>query len=97
MAFIQVMTYRTEHREEMDELLARWLEDTQDVRRARKRLLLQDRGDKQSYMEVVYFDSYEDAMHNSNLPATNVLSTAFEKLVLDGFNVQDFVVVTDEL
>jgi chaperone required for assembly of F1-ATPase len=97
MAFIQVITYRTDRREEMDALVERWLEDTEDVRRARKRLLLKDRRDKDSYMEVVFFDSYEDAMHNSELPATRLLSTAFEQLAVDGFDFRDFDLISDHL
>ena len=48
-------------------------------------------------MEVVFFDSYEDAMHNSELPATHMLEAAFEQLVVDGFSFRDFDVVTDEM
>jgi len=97
MAFVQVMTYETEHRNEMDAALGRWLEDTEDVRRARKRLLLKDRAAANRYVEVVFFDSYEDAMHNSWLPATHVLSREFERLTVDGFTFRDFDVVADEL
>jgi hypothetical protein len=97
MAFVQVMTYKTEHRAEMDAALQRWLEDTQDVRRARRRLLLRDRNVEDSYMEVVFFDSYEDAMHNSRLPATTMLSQQFERLISDGFHFRDFDVVDEEL
>lgn len=97
MAFVQVMTYTTTKRAEMDAALAQWLEDTRDVRRARKRLLLQDRGTADRYVEVVFFDSYEDAMHNSNLPATGALSRSFEELSEDGCRFENFDVVTDEL
>jgi hypothetical protein len=97
MAFVQVMTYKTEHRAEMDAALQRWLEDTQDVRRARRRLLLRDRNAEDSYMEVVFFDSYEDAMHNSRLPATTMLSQQFERLISDGFHFRDFDVADEEL
>jgi hypothetical protein len=97
MAFVQVMTYKTEHRAEMDAALHRWLEDTQDVRRARKRLLLQDRNAADSYIEVVFFDSYEDAMHNSRLPATTMLSREFEQWTVDGFEFRDFDVAVDDL
>ena len=97
MAFVQVITYTTEHRAEMDAALQRWLEDTQDVRRARKRLLLKDRNSADCYMEVVFFDSYEDAMHNSWLPATTILSREIERLTVDGYHFVDCDVVADEL
>ena len=97
MAFVQVMVYTTSRRAEMDAALEQWLEDTRDVRRARKRLLLKDRDAEGRYCEVVFFDSYEDAMHNSTLPATGALSRAFAELVDDGFHFQNFDVVADEL
>jgi hypothetical protein len=97
MAFVQIMSYTTTKRAEMDAALEQWLEDTRDVRRARKRLLMQDRDDEHRYCEVVFFDSYEDAMHNSTLPATGALSHAFAELVDDGFKFQNFDVIADEL
>ncbi len=97
MAFVQVISYTTDRRAEMDAALAQWLEDTQDVRRARKRLLLRDRDVAHRYCEVVFFDSYEDAMHNSSLPATGALSRAFAELVDGDFHFQNFDVVADEL
>jgi hypothetical protein len=96
MAFVQVMTYTTTKRAEMDAALDQWLEDTRDVRRARKRLLLKDRGAPNRYVEVVFFDSFEDAMHNSHLPATGALSRSFAELSEDGFHFEDFDVVTDD-
>lgn len=97
MAFVQIMTYTTSRRAEMDASLEQWLEDTRDVRRARKRLLLKDREADNRYCEVVFFDSYEDAMHNSSLPATGALSRAFAELSDEGFHFQNFDVVADEL
>ena len=96
MAFVQVMTYTTSKRAEMDAALEQWLEDTRDVRRARKRLLLKDRETENRYVEVVFFDSYEDAMHNSMLPATGALSRSFATLTDDGFHFQNLEVVDDE-
>ncbi|HEV3212084.1 MAG TPA: hypothetical protein VGZ03_01675 [Acidimicrobiales bacterium] len=97
MPFVQIMSYTTTNRAEMDAALQQWQEDTRDVRRARRRLLLQDRDAADRYVEVVFFDSYEDAMHNSNLPATAALSRAFDELSDDGFHFENFDVVADEL
>jgi len=96
MAFVQIMSYTTTKRDEMEAALVQWLEDTRDVRRARKRLLLRDRSAANRYVEIVFFDSYEDAMHNSKLPATEALSRSFTELSEDGFHFEDFDVVTDE-
>jgi hypothetical protein len=97
MAFVQIMTYTTSKRAEMDAALHQWLEDTEDVRRSRKRILLKDREADDRYVEVVFFDSYEDAMHNSTLPATGALSEQFVALTDGGFHFQNLDVVADEL
>jgi len=96
MAFIQIMSYTTTRRDEMDAALEQWLEDTRDVRRSRKRLLLKDRDAPDRYVEVVFFDSYEDAMHNSTLPATAAMSRAFDELSGDGFHFENFDLVDDD-
>jgi hypothetical protein len=96
MAFVQIMSYTTSQRAEMDAALQQWLEDTRDVRRARRRLLLKDRSEAHRYVEVVFFDSYEDAMHNSNLPATGALSRSFDSLSDGGCHFENFDVVDDD-
>jgi hypothetical protein len=97
MAFVQIMSYSTTKRAEMDAVVQRWLEDTEDVRRSRRRLLLRDRDDQHRYVEIVFFDSYEDAMHNSNLPATGALSAEFAELAEDGFHFQNLELLDDSL
>ena len=97
MSFVQLIQYSTSQRAEMDAALERWLEDTTDVRRARRRILLRDRGTPDRYVEVVFFDSYEDAMHNSSLPATAVLSGAMSALADGEFSFRDLDVVSEDL
>ena len=97
MAFVQIMSYTTTKRDEMDAATRRWVTDTESVSRVRRRLLLRERGTDDRFVEVVFFDSYEDAMHNSTLPATGELSRAFAQLVDDGFHFQNFDVLADEL
>jgi hypothetical protein len=97
MAFVQIMSYTTTKRAEMDGVLQQWLEDTTNVRRSRRRMLLKDRDAEDRYVEVVFFDSYEDAMHNSSLPATAGLSRAFDELSDGGFHFENFEVVEDGL
>jgi hypothetical protein len=95
MAFVQIMTYTTSRRDEMDAAIEQWVTDTDEVRRVRRRLLLRDRHAADTYVEVVFFDSYEDAMHNSTLPATGVLATSMLALTDAGFDFQDLDLVRD--
>jgi hypothetical protein len=95
MAFIQIMTYTTSRRDELDAAKRQWVEDTDEVSRVRRRLLLRDRERQDHYVEVVFFDSYEDAMHNSRLPATVQLSKLCEQLCDGAFEFSNLDVVMD--
>jgi hypothetical protein len=97
VAFVQIMSYNTTQRAEMDAAIEQWKADTQDVRRSRRRLLLKDRDEPDRFVEVIFFDSYEDAMHNSRLPATNALSSTFASLITDAFEFQNLDVVAEDL
>jgi hypothetical protein len=96
MSFVQIITYTTSEREALDQALKQWLDDTEDVRRARTRVLLQDRDNPDRYVEIVSFDSYEDAMHNSTLPATGALSKVFAALTGE-LRFQNLNLVVDTL
>jgi hypothetical protein len=51
-----------------------WERATEGMRTTRRRLLCQDRNDPTRYFNIVFFDSYESAMENSNLPETQQFS-----------------------
>ncbi|HEX7167720.1 MAG TPA: hypothetical protein VF230_12135 [Acidimicrobiales bacterium] len=71
MAFVQIIEYRTSKAEEMQALGEEWEAAAADGRLARRRVLCQDREDPTRYFNIVFFDSYEEAMENSQLPVTN--------------------------
>lgn len=70
MAFIQVIEFETSKFDEMRSLGDQWEAAAGDDRRVSRRILCQDRDNPDRYYNIVFFDSYEDAMANSNLPAT---------------------------
>jgi hypothetical protein len=74
MAFIQIIDFHTpkidEGRKAVDEYFAK----TEGKRTARRGLLCQDREDPTHYVNIVFFDSYESAMKNSEMPETSELS-----------------------
>ena len=96
MAFVQIMSYSTTSIAEVEAATAQWKLDTEGVGRARRRLVLKDREVQDRFVEVVFFDSYEDAMHNSGLPATAVLASALEALTINGCEFQNLDVFADE-
>ena len=71
MAFAQIITLSTSKGEELQALDQEWLKATEGKRTARRQLLLQDRNDPNRYYNIVFFDSAESAMENSNLPETS--------------------------
>jgi len=74
MAFVQIIDMRTSKYDEVQKLGEEWEAASVEGRTARRRLLLADRDQPGRYLNVVFFDSYEDAMRNSELPATSEFS-----------------------
>jgi hypothetical protein len=74
MAFVQVIGFRTQKLDEMRQLADGWQAAIGTDRTARRRLLCRDRDDANRYFNIVFFDSYEEAMKNSDHPATQDFS-----------------------
>ena len=74
MAFVQIIEFRTAKIEAMRKIADQWEEVTAGKRTAGRRILCQDRNNADRYFNIVFFDSYESAMENSNLPETQRLS-----------------------
>jgi hypothetical protein len=71
MAFIQIIELRTKKFDEIDALEEQWLRATEGKRTLRKSIITRDRNAPDRYLVLAFFDSYESAMVNSNLPETN--------------------------
>jgi quinol monooxygenase YgiN len=78
MAFVQIIEFKTSKFDEMNKVADDWEAAVGESRTARRRVLCQDRDNPGRYFNVVFFDSYESAMENSNQPATKEFS---EKLM----------------
>ena len=74
MAFVQIIEFRTTKIAEMRSVGDEWEKATEGKRKAGRRVLCQDRDNPERYFNVVFFDSYEDAMENSALPETDSFS-----------------------
>lgn len=70
MAFIQIMELRTTSFDELEALSEQFFAATEGRRTVRRSIVTRDRNDPDRYLIVVFFDSYESAMENSNLPET---------------------------
>lgn len=81
MAFIQIIEGHTSRYDEMERLTAELEESTEGRFTVRRSIRTQDRDDPSRFMVIVFFDSYESAMENSNLPETQEFSEKMMALV----------------
>ena len=72
--FVQIIEFRTAKMAEMQQLGDEWEAAAAESSNARRRVLCQDRDQPGRFFNVVFFDSYDEAMENSNLPVTQEFS-----------------------
>jgi quinol monooxygenase YgiN len=70
MAFIQLIEVTTTNFDEITALVDEWRAQTEGARTATRATTVQDRDRPNTYIQIVEFASYEDAMANSSLPTT---------------------------
>jgi hypothetical protein len=71
MAFIQIIEVTTTRLEEIQELVEQWSAKTEGRRTAYRSTLTADRDRPGTYVQIVEFPSYQEAMVNSGLPETS--------------------------
>jgi hypothetical protein len=72
--FIQVINFHTKKIDEGRKLVDEFRERTEGKRTVRRALMTSDRDDETNFFNIVFFDSYESAMENSQLPETQELA-----------------------
>ena len=70
MEFIQIIECRTSKFDELTALEDEWRKATEGKRTLRRSIITRDRNDPERYLILAFFDSYDSAMANSNLPET---------------------------
>ena len=95
MSFIQIIDINTTKFEEIDALDRAWERDTAGRSTVRRNIVTRDHNDPNHYVIVVFFDSFESAMANSDLPETSALSGALAALVDGPPSFLDLDVVDD--
>lgn len=83
MAFAQLIEYTTSKPDEVQQIHEEWEQKSQGTRKARRVLLMKHRDDPNRFCELVFFDSYDSAMENSELPETQEYARRFRD-ALDG-------------
>ena len=75
MAFIQIVEMRTKNVDEIMKLDQEWEQATEGKRTLRRAIVGRDRNDPERHVIIAFFDDYESAMKNSNLPETQEFAT----------------------
>lgn len=70
MAFVQIIEMHTKNYEELQALGDEFFAATEGKRTMQRSFVTRDRNDPDRYLILAFFDSYESAMENSNLPET---------------------------
>jgi hypothetical protein len=80
MAFIQIIEVTTTHADEIQGLMDEWVTTTEGKRKTNRATLTADRDRPNTYVQIVEFPSYEEAMENSALPETADFAARLIKL-----------------
>lgn len=81
MAFIQIFEYETSKPEEVQRLNEEWERATEGKRNAGRLIQTRHHDDPDRHCTIVFFDSYEEAMENSNLPETQEYAAKLRELI----------------
>lgn len=95
MSFVQIMEMRTKNVEEIQSLQREWEQATEGKRTLRRAVVGRDRNDPDRYLIMAFFDSYESAMTNSNLPETSELGQKQAALVDGPIQFTDLDVIDE--
>ena len=80
MSFVQVFEFRTSDLDAVRQADEKWRLATEGKRTVRREILAADRNQPGRYFAIVFFDSYESAMENSNLPETQAAAEKYMAL-----------------
>jgi quinol monooxygenase YgiN len=83
MKFVQLIEMRTSRVDEIRQLEEEWERATEGKRTLRKAVVGRDRHDPDRHIVIAFFDDYDSAMENSNLPETQAFGEQ-QNALLDG-------------
>ena len=95
MAFIQIVDLHTSKLDEIKALEEEWRGATEGKRTLRRSIVTRDRKDPDHYLVLAFFDSFESAMENSQLPETESFGARQAALADQPMEFVDLDVVED--
>ncbi len=78
--FVQIIQYKTSKFGDMMKVADKFREQTAGRRTVARVMVCRDRDNANTYMSIVEFPSYDDAMKNNDLPETAALAQEMQKL-----------------
>ncbi len=80
MRFVQIIEYQTSRPDEITKIMDEWMAATEGKRTPTREITGRDRDHSGSYLQIVEFPSYDDAMRNSALPETSQFAERIQAL-----------------
>jgi len=80
MSFVQIIDLTTSRPDDVEALVSEWRRQTAGRRTAQRGTFTRDRDRPDTYVQIVEFPSYEDAMANSDLPETAAFADQLAQL-----------------
>jgi hypothetical protein len=95
MGFVQIVEFTTPDLDAVRQMDAKWQEATDGKRTARRQIVTRDRNNLKRYLVLVFFDSYDSAMQNSNPPETQAFAEQ-HRAATNELGFHDLDVISDE-
>ena len=80
MKFVQIIEFKTSKYDEINQVMDEWLAATEGVRTPTQEITGKDRDQADTYLQIVEFPSYEEAMKNSERPETSAFAERMTEL-----------------
>jgi hypothetical protein len=95
MEFVQIIDLHTSNIDDIAKLEEEWRQATEGKRTLRRSIVTRDRKDPNRYLVLAFFDSYDSAMVNSNLPETTEFGEKQSALLDAPMQFTDLDVIDD--
>ena len=95
MGFIQIIEFKTDKYDELMALESEWRTATEGKRTLRRTIVTRDRNDPKRHLVFAFFDDYDSAMVNSNLPETGEFGQKQQAILDAPMTFTDLDIVDD--
>ena len=93
MSYMQSISFSTDRKSEVLELMSRWSADSIQTGTAIRGTMLEDRSAPGTFVMGVTFESAESARENSERPETGAFAAQFAALCTEGPEFREFDIV----